>query len=155
MHLEWILHPAAPYAAIAIGMALCLFLFLSLKRDLRAGDVRWGKKLAALEQDYGARMESLDERWKELSHISNLLVAPAPPRSGLNLNKRSQALQMVRRGETPQAISAVLSIPQNEVELLVKVHQVGQADSPSPTDPSAPSVRPFPGFLPTSVRSSR
>jgi hypothetical protein len=125
MHLEWILHPAGPYAAIAIGMALCLFLFGSLKRDLRAGDVRQAKKLAALEQECRARMESLDERWKELSHISDLLVAPAPPRSGLNLNKRSQALQMVRRGETPQAISAVLSIPQNEVDLLIKVHQVG------------------------------
>ena len=125
MHLEWILHPAGPYAAIAIGMALCLFLFGSLKRDLRAGDARGAKKLAALEQDCRARMESLDERWKELSHISDLLVAPTPPRSGLNLNKRSQALQMVRRGETPQAISAVLSIPQNEVDLLIKVHQVG------------------------------
>jgi hypothetical protein len=125
MHLEWILHPAGPYAAIAVGMALCLFLFGTLKRDLRAGDARQAKKLAALEQDYRARMESLDERWKELSHISDLLVAPAPPRSGLNLNKRSQALQMVRRGETPQAISAVLSIPQNEVDLLIKVHQVG------------------------------
>jgi len=124
MHLEWILHPAAPYAAIAVGMALCLFLFGSLKSDLRACDVRWAKKLAALEQDYRARMESLDERWNELSHISNLMVAPTPPRSGLNLNKRSQALQMVRRGETPQAISAVLSIPQNEVELLIKVHRV-------------------------------
>jgi hypothetical protein len=124
MHLEWILHPAGPYAAIAIGMALCLFLFGSLKRDLSAGDARQAKKLAALEQDCRARMESLDERWKELSHISDLLVAPAPPRSGLNLNKRSQALQMVRRGETPQAISAVLSIPQNEVELLIKVHRV-------------------------------
>ena len=124
MHLEWILHPAAPYAAIAVGMALCLFLFGSLKRDLRVCDARWAKRLAALEQDYSAGMESLDERWKELSHISNLMVAPTPPRSGLNLNKRSQALQMVRRGETPQAISAVLSIPQNDVELLIKVHQV-------------------------------
>ena len=164
MHLEWILNPAGPYAVVAIGMVLCLVLFLSLKRDLRAGDARWARKLAALEQDCHARMESLDERWKELSHISNLLVAPAPPRSGLNLNKRSQALQMVRRGETPQAISEALTIPQNEVELLVKVHQVGQAsglslseqaDTLPTTDPSAPSAPPSPAFLPTYLRSSR
>jgi len=52
MRLEWIiLHPAAPYAALVIGMGLCLFLFTSLKRDLHAGEERSKKKLAALETD--------------------------------------------------------------------------------------------------------
>ena len=119
MHLQWILHPAAPYAAIAAGMILCLFLFVSLKRDLRAGEARSLKKLAALEADWQARMETLDERWMELSQISKLLVPPTPPRSGLNLSKRSQALQMLRRGETPRDISSALSIPLGEAELLL------------------------------------
>jgi hypothetical protein len=43
MHLQWILHPAGPYAVTAFGMGLCLFLFVSLKRDLRASEVRWLK----------------------------------------------------------------------------------------------------------------
>jgi hypothetical protein len=77
-----------------------------------------------MEADLAIKMESLDERWKELSQISNLLVPPTPPRSGLNLNKRSQALQMSRRGETPQEISTALSIPRDEVELLVKVQRI-------------------------------
>lgn len=124
MHLQWLLNPAMPYAVIAIGLGLCLFLFVSLKRDLRACDLRSRKKLAALEAEWQAKMESLDERWKELSQISNLLVPPAPPRSGLNLTKRSQALQMHRRGEGPQQIAEALSLPQNEVELLVKVQQI-------------------------------
>jgi hypothetical protein len=124
MRLEWILSPAMPYAVIAIGLALCLFLFVSLKRDLRTGEARWGKKLSALETDCQAKMESLDERCKELSQVSNLLIPPPPPRSGLNLNKRSQALQMSRRGEAPPEIAAALSIPQNEVELLVKVQRI-------------------------------
>src|SRR5580700_5000833 len=125
MRLDWIiLHPAMPFAASAIGLALCLFLFVSLKRDLRAGEARSGKKLAALETDWQAKMESLDERWKELSQVSNLLIPPPPPRSGLNLNKRSQALQMSRRGETPPEIANALAIPQNEVELLVKVQRI-------------------------------
>ena len=126
MHLEWLLNPVLSYATIAIGMALCLFLFVSLKRDLAASEARSMKKLAALEVEWIAKMESLNERWKELSQISNLLVPPAPPRSGLNLSKRSQALQMFRRGETPQDISAALSLPRNEVDLLIKVYKVGQ-----------------------------
>jgi hypothetical protein len=124
MHLQWLLNPAMLYAVIAIGLGLCLFLFVSLKRDLRACDVRGRKKIAALETEWQATMESLDERWKELSQVSNLLVPPTPPRSGLNLTKRSHALQIHRRGEAPQEIAAALSIPQNEVELLVKVQQI-------------------------------
>ena len=124
MHLDWILKPAMLYVVIAISMALCLFLFVSLKRDLSDCEGRWKKKLAALDADWQAKMQSLDERWKELSQVSNLLVPPPPPRSGLNLTKRSQALQMHRRGEAPLEIAAALSIPRNEVELLVKVQRI-------------------------------
>lgn len=133
MGLEWILHPATPYAVIAVGLALCLFLFVTLKRDLRSGEARLGKKLASVEADWQAKMERLDERWKELSQISGLLVPPPPPRSGLNLNKRSQALERHRRGETPPEIAAALAIPRNEVELLVKVQRIilSSLDKPS------------------------
>jgi hypothetical protein len=133
MRLEWILHPVMPYAEIAIGLALCVYLFVSVKRDLRAGEARLSKKLAALETDWQAKMESLDERWSELSQISSVLVPPQPPRSGLNLNKRSQALERHRRGETPPEIAAALAIPRNEVELLVKVQRIvlSSMDKPS------------------------
>jgi hypothetical protein len=127
------LHPAMPYAAIAIGLALCLHLFITLKRDQRAGEVRLAKKLAVLEVDWQGKIESLDERWKELAQISNLLVPPPPPRSGLNLSKRSQALERHRRGETPPEIAAALAIPRNEVELLIKVQRIvlSSLDKPS------------------------
>ncbi len=124
MHLEWIIHPAMTYAITAIGLALCLFLFVSLKRDLAASEARCQRKLAAQETDWKARMESLDGRWRELSQISGMLVPPPPTRSGLNLNKRSQALQMHRRGEASRDIAEALAIPQNEVELLVKVQGI-------------------------------
>ena len=124
MRLDWILHPVISYALIAAGMGLCLYLFASLKRDLSAAEARCQKKLASLELDWKAKIEGSDERWKELSQISGLLVPPPPTRSGLNLNKRSQALQMSRRGEKPQDIAAALSIPQNEVELMMKVQRI-------------------------------
>jgi hypothetical protein len=126
MSLEWILHPVMSYAEIAIGLALCAYLFVSVKRDLRAGEARLGKKLAAMEAEW-------DERWKELSQVSSLLIPPPPPRSGLNLTKRSQALERYRRGETPPEIAAALAIPRNEVELLVKVQRIvlSSQDKPS------------------------
>src|SRR6185369_11305572 len=118
-----------PYAALVIGMGLCLFLFLSLKGDLRAAEERSRKRMAALEADLQAKAAVLDERWRELSQISNLLVAPAPLRSGLNLTKRSQALQMFRRGESTKEIAATLALPLNEVDLLVRVHRIALAQS--------------------------
>ena len=77
-------------------------------------------------------MDAVEEHWKELSQISGLLVPPSPTRSGLNLSKRSQALQMSRRGDTPQDIAAALSIPKNEVELMVKVQRIVMAALQAP-----------------------
>jgi len=142
MHLDWLLHPALPYAAVAIGMVSCLFLFASVQYDLRLGEARSKKKLAALESDWNAKLEVLGERWEELSRVSELLVPPSPPRSGLNLNKRSQALQMLRRGETPEEIAATLAIPQNEVELLEKVQRIAL----SGIDPDAAGDSPAPSW---------
>src|SRR5437762_8580502 len=119
-----VLHPAAPYAAVVLGMFLCLFLFVSLKRELRAAEERSRVKLAELEAGLQAKAAVLDERWSELSQISGLLVAPAPLRSGMNLTKRSQALQMFRRGESPKDIASTLSLPRNEVDLLIKVQRI-------------------------------
>ena len=121
-----ILHPGTPYAVLAIGFCLCLFLFWSLKRDLHSAEERSRKKVAALGEELQAKAAILDERWSELSHISQLLVPPAPPHSGLNLTKRSQAVQMIRRGESPQEIAATLALPRNEVELLIKVQRLTQ-----------------------------
>jgi hypothetical protein len=54
------------------------------------------------------------------------LVAPLPgmPKPGLNLNKRSQALRMHRRGEGAEQIAAALELPRQEVDLLLKVHRI-------------------------------
>ena len=124
MRLEWILlHPAAPYAVFAIGLTLCLSLFISVKRDMRGMEKRWRKRIESLEADLEKKTAALDE----LTRISGLLVAPPPLRSGLNLTRRSQALQMIRRGEAPHEIAAALSLPQNEVDLLLKLQRLSES----------------------------
>ena len=128
MRLDWIvLSQAAPYAALAMGMSLCLYLFVSLKRDLRAVDDRAAKRHSAFEAEWQARSGELDSRWSELSHLSKFLVEPTPPASGLNLTKRSQALQLSRRSASSEEIARTLSLPRNEVELLVKIHRMASA----------------------------
>ena len=51
-------------------------------------------------------------------------VQAAPLGQALNLNKRGQVLRMQRRGENPETIAGALGIPRNEVDLLLKVHQM-------------------------------
>jgi hypothetical protein len=54
--------------------------------------------------------------------VSNI---PSPAiASDMNLNKRIQAVRMHRRGDRPEQIAAALSLPKNEVALLLKVHEV-------------------------------
>jgi hypothetical protein len=54
--------------------------------------------------------------------LQNPVAAPA--RGGLNLGKRSQALRLHRHGNPPAQIASMLEIPLQEVELLLKVHQI-------------------------------
>lgn len=61
-------------------------------------------------------------------HDMQQFPAPAaiasPPRGGLNLAKRSQALRLNRHGNSAAQIASALEIPQQEVELLLKVHRI-------------------------------
>jgi hypothetical protein len=51
---------------------------------------------------------------------------PAPPRAGLNINRRVHAMRMLRRGEDVSHIAAALGVPRREVELLIRVQSIGK-----------------------------
>lgn len=137
MHLDWILQAATSYVFTAIGIGLCLFLFMSVKRDVQALDTRSAKRCAALETEWKEKLAVIEALHVEISQASDVLVPPAPTRSGLNLNKRSQALQLSRRGESAQEIAAALSLPKNEVELLVKVQGIVLSGLEAPSSRAA------------------
>jgi hypothetical protein len=69
-------------------------------------------------------LSGLAAQLRDLQHDTPLQVTPAMPRPGLNLNKRSQALRMHRRGETAEQIAPALELPLQEVQLLIKVQQI-------------------------------
>jgi hypothetical protein len=87
------------------------------------------KRCAAFWSQQDTRIEAVQEAIDKLSidvrQIQMLPQAgPGPLKPGLNLSKRSEALRLHRRGETTEQIASDLSIPPQEVELLIKVHRI-------------------------------
>lgn len=73
-----------------------------------------------LQQKLGA----LEQELQELRRHGPPAAVPPLPRPGFNLEKRSHALRMHRRGEPPAQIATSLDLPLQEVELLIKVHRI-------------------------------
>ena len=125
--LDWIVQPVAQYGLLAGGLSLCLYLFFTVKMEIRAAQDRWKAAEGTLADAIAAVRASLDVVRADLHEMrehTGMLVAPAPARSGLNLNKRGQVLQMSRRGQSSEQIASTLGLPVTEVDLLVKVHQI-------------------------------
>ncbi len=125
--LDWIMHPVVQYGLLAGGLCLCLYLFVTAKMEIRAARTKWKAAEATLADAISAVRASLDvvrADIHEMREQTGMLVAPAPARSGLNLNKRGQALQLSRRGQSSEQIASTLGLPVTEVDLLVKVHQI-------------------------------
>jgi hypothetical protein len=127
MRLEWILHPVITYILLGAGLSLCLYLFFTLKAEIRAQEKRRQEGQATVTAAVAAVRTALDEMRAELREVqeqTGMLVPPTPAKSGLNLSKRGQVLQMYRRGQAPEQIAASLGLPLTEIELLIKVHQI-------------------------------
>ncbi len=118
------------YALVVISLGLCLYLFVSAKREIRRVQLRLKQQNMLLQEAYD-RMEFAVEQLKAqflvIEANAGELVPPTPAKSGMNLNKRTQAARMFRRGEMPEQIATALGLPQNEVNLLLKVHQASAA----------------------------
>ena len=117
--------PLAPFLLIGLNSVLCLFMFLCLEHEMRIMKLRWKRRQTAQESvtdDLKAHLAELSARVLDTEERTGVLVPPVPPRSGLNLNKRSQVIRMSRRGEQAEKIAASLNLPQREVELLLKVY---------------------------------
>lgn len=127
---EYLLHPLLSYVLTAIGLGLCLYLFMTLKVEIRRllpGRVEDRERVATLEtalEEARLAVQRLEHDLREVEQQTGMLVAPAPARSGLNLSKRTQVLRMHRAGEGSAGIAASLGLPRGEVELLIKVHSL-------------------------------
>ncbi|HTX34653.1 MAG TPA: hypothetical protein VME43_06520 [Bryobacteraceae bacterium] len=128
--LAAIAHPLGVCVLLAVGLTLGLYLFVTLKWELRALDRRQResqKKVLALEavlMEARAAAAGLESDVREMASQTGMLVAPQPAPSGLNLSKRTQVLRMHRAGQDSAGIAAALALPRAEVDLLLKVHRL-------------------------------
>lgn len=102
-------------ALFATGLALALFLFVSVKKDVQACRHAMGE----------ARQQSAkaDEEFGKLKAEVSRLDTPVAGTSlsSINVNKRAQAMRMIRQGESPGQIASALVIPLQEARLLAKI----------------------------------
>lgn len=124
MTMDWLplIHPFELFAVLALtGTCLLYAFFLHMK--MRAMVRRTRDEREHFERRLAEMLEAAGRLRTEREEPAR----PSPaPNAGqpLNLNKRGQVLRMRRRGENPETIAAALSIPRNEVDLLLKVHQM-------------------------------
>ncbi len=120
-------------AALA-GAALCtaaMFIARTQHRNaLERAEAGWIEREAKSQSALAELSQRVDSLAAELrDFIQQAPQAGGVPRSGgprigLNLTKRAQALRMHRRGDPPEQIAALLEVPFQEVDLLLKVQRI-------------------------------
>jgi hypothetical protein len=117
----------APAALLAAGYVVCFCVVLALRKEIRSLRSRLSKRDAAdviSVLDLNTKLEEVSTRLGDAEERAGMLAGPAPPKSGLNFSKRSQAIRLSRRGEPAESIAASLSMPRRQVELLLKVQGI-------------------------------
>jgi len=115
-------------SALALtGAAASVFALQRVHRLVRDA----GRRREPVTADQSAELQSLRDslqtlaaQVQELRNTSPMTLEPGTPRPGLNLSKRSRTLRMHRRGESIEQIATSLTVPRQEVDLLVKVHRI-------------------------------
>jgi hypothetical protein len=110
-------------ATLAISLAICVYLFVSVKRDVHVLEARYlrrGENLRKQLQELAEELEIVRKEIENMDQRSDPGVIARTLGSGI----RIQALRMIKHGQGPQHISAALGMTRTEVELLVKVQRL-------------------------------
>lgn len=82
-----------------------------------------------------SEVEDLREVCRDLASRPTGAASIAMPQA-----KRSQALRMLRKGESPENVSAALKVPRSHVQMLEKLRALSVAE-PQPVDPNTEALR--------------
>src|SRR5436305_9338192 len=110
----------ASVALSILTLARAQALLRAARSNLDNTDPPYASAIESLKQD----LQAMQKQMQDTRQYPPLAPVPAAPRPGMNLDKRSQALRLHRRGEAPSQIAAMLELPLQEVELLIKVHRI-------------------------------
>jgi hypothetical protein len=125
---DWLslIHPIEMYGVMALAGSCLLYAFI-VHLEMRTLSRRGLERHERLENRLALMAEVAERMQSQLEETSRpVAVSASLTGQSLNLNKRGQVLRMQRRGETPETIAAALRIPQNEVTLLLKVHELSR-----------------------------
>lgn len=119
-------------AALVIALALAS-LAVSVYALLTAHKLFHASKVItqAVRSECAAVVETAQSRFNALALELQTVKSEAPaeilpgiPKPGMNLSRRSHALRLHRKGSSPEHIAASIDVPRQEVELLIKVHEI-------------------------------
>lgn len=120
-----------PILALAVaatcGCIVLALLHILLRRRLKRLARTYDERQTALKAtvaDIQASLSQMSESLAETRGQVGLLEPPPPARSGMNISIRTSALRLHRVGKSPTEIAEALRVPEQEVLLLVKVHQL-------------------------------
>ena len=123
MNLNWILSPLTIYGVILTALIATLVMFVTAKLEIQQALNEARNARQSLDGAVQEMAEGMGQLRSEMATTA-VTAAVAAPGPGLNLTKRTQALRMLRRGETLESIASALRTPRNEIELLVKLQQL-------------------------------
>lgn len=106
-----------PYILIAFTLTSSLVGFLAVALEMQILASRNRKKF----EELSLKLSYAPAKAPEPDYL------PPAARSGLNMNKRVQAIRMFRRNEDVSHIAAALGATRREVELLIRIHKMTAA----------------------------
>jgi hypothetical protein len=118
------LFPAAVAALCLVGLLAITWRLQGLSRLVAAQQQKEPDPLPSIVAGLKWELASLAGRLSSLESESREATATVAIRSGMNLNKRTQALRQYRLGQTSGDIAKSLDMPKTEVDLLLKVHRI-------------------------------
>jgi hypothetical protein len=123
------LFPAAVAALCLVGLVAVGLQVRSLGRKVNEQPENEQDPLSGVVAGLKWELISLADRIASLEGAASALesrevVGNATIRSGMNLNKRTQALRQYRLGQPSGEIAKTLDMPRAEVDLLLKVHRI-------------------------------
>jgi hypothetical protein len=111
---------------VAAGLLISVGLFIGIKLHVRRVERKIEKDHAEWRiglEELRTHVASLAER-RQNEEAAVAVAATAGGSPTLNVSKRNHALRLHRIGQTAEQIAEALSIPKNEVQLLLKVHRI-------------------------------
>jgi hypothetical protein len=126
--MNWLILPLSLLCGLILsGTGICIFALY--RAYCLLGEMKQTPARRTPEEDIGVQslretVEALAAQLHDLQNHPPVALAPGLPRPGLNLNKRSHALRLFRRGEGADQIATTLELPRQEVDLLLKVHRI-------------------------------